>query len=286
MSQTEQEILQQLGKARDLYLNNNFAKAIEIYKNLEIELKDDPENLTIILIELGWACYNNQQYQDAIDKMEKAITGKKINQQQKYDCYRIIGFCYEMLNNHDQAIKNLEIALNIEVPRSAKRYAIFELGKIYFTSGQILKAQKYLMDANQLFKDSEMEYKTTLGYYLGFVAYFEKNFPLAQQHFNFVIQRGKDYKTLASGYFGIAHLHYQHQEFEALIDTCEKITRLDETFFDKETLAYFLCEAYYNLKDWQKLSSFYTELKSIYPEGRYATEYQKYELALKEKNTP
>ncbi len=281
MSESEQKILKQLKTARDLYLKGNYPKAIEIYKDLETVLKDDPENLSVILIELGWAFYNNQEYENAIDRMEKAIDGKNINQQQAFDCYRIIGFSYEMLGKNDLAIKNLGSALNIDVSRSAKRYAIFELGKIYFTSGQIVKAQEYLKEANQLFEDSEMDYKTALAYYLGFAAYFEKNFPLAQKHFNFVIQRGKDYKTLASGYFGLAHLHYQHKEYEALIDTSEKIMRLDDTFFDKETLGYFLCEAYLNLKDKKELTNFFTELKSAYPEGRYASEYPKYEVALK-----
>jgi tetratricopeptide (TPR) repeat protein len=281
MSESEQKILNQLGNARDLYLKGNYPEAIDIYKKLETVLKDDPENLSVILIELGWAFYNNQNYENAINRMEKAIADKNINQQQTFDCYRIIGFCYEMSGKNDLAIKNLESALNIEVSRSAKRYAIFELGKIYFTSGQIVKAQEYLKEANQLFEDSELEYKTALAYYLGFAAYFEKNFPLAQKHFNFVIQRGKDYKTLASGYFGLAHLHYQHKEYEALIDTSEKIMRLDDTFFDKETLGYFLCEAYLNLKEKKELSNFYTELKNSYPKGRYASEYQKYEVALK-----
>ena len=285
MSESEQKILKQLKTARDLYLKGDYPKAIEIYKELETVLKDDPENLSVILIELGWAFYNNQEYENAITRMEKAIAGKNINQQQMFDCYRIIGFCYEMLKKDDLAIKNLVSALTIDVSRSAKRYAIFELGKIYFTAGQIVKAQEYLKEANQLFEDSEMDYKTALAYYLGFAAYFEKNFPLAQKHFNFVVQRGKDYKTLASGYFGLAHLHYQHKEYEALIDTSEKIMRLDDAFFDKETLGYFLCEAYLNLKDNKELSNFFSELKSAYPKGRYASEYPKFERALKEEKT-
>jgi len=286
MSESEQKILKQLESARDFYLKGDYPKAIEIYRELETVLKDDPENLAVILIELGWAFYNNQDYEQAIERMEKAIAGKKINPQQIFDCYRIIGFCHEMLKKDDLAIKNLESALKIDISRSAKRYAIFELGKIYFTAGQIVKAQEYLKEANQLFEESELEYKTALAYYLGFAAYFEKNFPLAQKHFNFVIQRGKDYKTLAGGYFGLAHLHYQHKEYEALIDTSEKIMRLDDTFFDKETLGYFLCEAYLNLKDKKELSNFFSELKNVYPEGRYASEYPKFEDALQEENSP
>lgn len=283
MNKAEKEVINQLNQARNHYLKRDYEKAIKLYAELEKTLKDDSENLPVILIEFGWAYYHNQQYQQAIKKLEEAIDKKKLNPQQIFDCYRIIGFCHEMLRKHDLAIKNLKSALEINIPQATKRYTLFELGKILFTTGQILKAQSYLQEADALFEDSEIEYRTALAYYLGFVDYFEKKFSKAQERFNFIIQRGKDHKTLASGYFGLAHLHYQHKEYEALIDICDKIIRLDDTFFDKETLGYFMCEAYLNLKNWNELETFFSELKNSYPKGRYNTEYPKYEIALKDK---
>lgn len=116
---------------------------------------------------------------------------------------------------------------------------------------------------------------------MGFVAYFQKRYEEAKSRFNKLLHENNDVKTKASGHFGLAHLYYHDKNYILLKDTCEKIIRLDTTFYDKETLGYFLCHAYLHLKMWPELSSFFQELESSYPNGRYSTEYKAFRQVLK-----
>ena len=62
MTKKEDQIIKDLEEARNLYLDNNYTKAIQIYNKLASLLKNDTVNYRIIQIELGWSYYNNQDY--------------------------------------------------------------------------------------------------------------------------------------------------------------------------------------------------------------------------------
>jgi tetratricopeptide (TPR) repeat protein len=283
MSFSEQEILNKIQQAREAFSAGKFETAIDIYRELTGVLKDDEDNLPIIQIELGWSHYSNQNYSEAIEFLGQATQSAKLNDQQLFDCYRLIGFSAEMLGQSGKAIDNLKQAITIDIPETLKKYIYLELGKIYFTDGQILEAEHYLTKAKTLLKDEDKAYSDTLSYYLGFTLYFQKKFPEARKYFDQIIQSRADHKTRASGYFGLAHLHYHYKDYTALLDICEKIMRLDNAFYDKETLGFFLCEAYYHLKLWDNLEGFLKELQSQYPAGRYKSEYPRFETGLQQR---
>lgn len=281
MSFSEKEVLRKIELARQNYADKKFKAAIKLYCELTEILKDDSENLPIIQIELGWSYYNSQAYPKAISFLKKALHNEELNSQQAFDCTRLIGFSEELQGRRKVAIQYLNKALDMDVPDSVKRFTHFELGKIYFLDGQIIEAEHQLKRAAALYSEEEENYRLALAYYQGFTAYFLKRFEESRDHFDYIINRASDYKTKASGYFGLAHLHYHRKEYSALIDLCEKIIRLDESFFDKETLGFFLCESYYNMKNWSSLESLSGELLKQYPGGRYAGEYEKYTYAVK-----
>lgn len=281
MENNEQKILDDLQAARQFYTSRDYPKAIEIYTRLADLLKDEKENLAVILIELAWSYYQHQEYASAIDCLEKAIQNGRLDQQQLFDCYRLIGFSLQMLNQRPEAIRYLKKAVGMEIAETVKRFSYFELGKIFFMEGQMMEAEHYFTAARSLFAEQEKSYIVALAFYQGFINYFQKNYPQARQHFAYIIQHAEDNKTKASGFFGMAHLYYQEKKFPVVIDICEKIMRLDETFYDKESLGYFLCESYLHLKDWENLESFFTELQTQYPNGRYRKEYPKFAEALK-----
>jgi tetratricopeptide (TPR) repeat protein len=279
MSFSEKEILSKVEVARKNYAAKKFNEAITLYEELSDILKDDSDNLPVIQIELGWSYYNQQDYPKAISLLKKALKSKTLSEQQAFDCTRLIGFSKELQGRRKEAIQFLNNALDIDVPDNLKRFTYFELGKIYFLDGQIIEAEQYLKMAADLFSEQEMNYKLALAYYQGFTAYFLKKFKESNDQFDFIIKNADDYKTKASGYFGLAHLHYHRKEYSVLIDLCEKIIRLDESFFDKETLGFFLCESHYYLNNWTKLENLSKELVQQYPTGRYAGEYEKYQYA-------
>ncbi len=281
MKNSEQQILDDLAAARNYYSEGKFPQAIEIYSRLAELLKDDKENSAVIQIELGWSYYQNQDYPRVIQCLEKARHSGILDQQQEFDCYRLSGFSMELLGQRKEALAQLKKAIGMEVPEAVKRFSYFELGKILFTDGQMTEAQHYLNLAQPLFTEEEMSYLTALAYYQGFVNFFQKDYTTARKNFDYVVKLSDDHKTRASGYFGMAHLYYQQKDYPVLIDICEKIMRLDEAFFDKETLGYFLCGSYLHLKNWESLEIFFNELKGQYPEGRYHKEYSKFAEALK-----
>jgi tetratricopeptide (TPR) repeat protein len=286
MQDDEKKIVTRVEKARKLYSEGKYPEAIRLYQKLAEILQEDRENLFIIQIELAWSYYNNGQYREAIDLLQSALKSGNLNTQQIFDCYRLIGFSSELAGMRKQAIKYLQQALNLDIPEDQKRFTYFELGKIYFTAGEMIEAEHFLKKAEPLLHDDEKSYITALHYYLGFTDYFQKNFDHARSHFDYVIENADDYKTRASGFFGLAHIHFHNREYPILIDLCEKIIRIDNSFFDKETLGYFLCESYLNLKDWDNLKIFFEELQSDYPEGRYASTYNKFEYAVKQRKIP
>jgi tetratricopeptide (TPR) repeat protein len=281
MKNSEQQILDDLAAARNYYSDGKFPQAIEIYSRLAELLKDDKENSAVIQIELGWSYYQNQDYTRVIECLQEARESGTMDQQQEFDCYRLSGFSLELLGQRKEAVAQLKKAVEMEVPETMKRYSYFELGKILFTDGQMMEAQHYFNLVEPLFTNEEKSYQTALAYYQGFTNYFQKDYTAARKNFDYVVQHSDDHKTKASGYFGMANLYYQQKDYPVLIDICEKIIRLDEAFFDKETLGYFLCESYLHLKNWESLEFFFAELKGQYPEGRYHKEYSKFTEALK-----
>jgi len=281
MSFSEEEILAKIESARQNYANKKFSEAISLYKELSEILKDDSDNLPVIQIELGWSYYNNQEYPKAITLLKMALKNKELRNQQVFDCTRLIGFSEELQGRRKEAIKYLNKALDMDIPEKLKRFTYFELGKIYFLDGQIIEAEYHLKQADSLYSQEEEDYRLALSYYQGFTTYFLKKFDESQDYFDYIINNSKDHKTKASGFFGLAHLHYHKKEYSVLIDLCEKIIRLDESFYDKETLGFFLCESYYNLKNWVNLENLSNELLQQYPDGRYAVEYKKYAYAVK-----
>ena len=144
----------------------------------------------------------------------------------------------------------------------------------------MIEAEHHLKKAESLFKPDELTYTLALAYFLGFTSYFLKKFEKSRNYFDFIILHADDHKTKAGGYFGLAHLHYHQKEYPVLTDLCEKIMRLDESFYDKETLGFFLCESYYQLKNWDNLENFFNQLQQQYPTGRYAGEYEKYRYGI------
>jgi len=280
MKNQEEKILLVLEEARQHYLSRNYPEAIKKYAWLEKQLKDDPANLPVIWIEKGWSHYHQKNFQECITYLKKAKNHKLLNQQQKFDCLRLIGFSYASLKNSKLAIKYLEETLGFEVGDDDKKYIYFELGKIFYIEGDLPQAKSCLEKASKIFTVGEQKYHLSINYYLGFIYFYGKDYEKAKSYFNEIIRKAQDDKSRATGYFGIAHIFHDERQFFALIEVCKKIQKLDNKFYDKETLVFFLCQAYLHLKKFDQLRLFLGELIRIYPEGRYRSYYKIFQDAI------
>lgn len=284
--QTKQQILATLKEAQDAFRKQDYKTALEKYLRVEKNIQDDEENLPIIWIEIGWSHYLLHNFSDAIEFFERAMKSLHINEKQLFDCLRLAGFSYEYTGNMDKAIAYLQDAVAQNVEEDLKRYSYFELGKIFFAQNLSLEAKPYLEKARTLFSEEDKEYSQTTIYYLGFVAFFEGDNRKSEMLFREYIRQAPDPKGQAPGYFGLAHVFYEKKEYAALIDVCDKIIHLDKDFYDKETLAYFLCRGYMELKMWDELDTFLPSLIDVYPEGRYKAAYPQLEWALRHREIP
>lgn len=285
-SPTKEQILKTLKEAQNAFTNRDYRAALEKYQWVEKHIQDDPENLPVIWIEIGWSYYLLQDFIPAIQFLEKAVKSPYINEKQLFDCLRLIGFSYEYSANTDKAIAFLQDAINRDVEDDLKRYVYFELGKIFFAQNLTREAKPYLEKANALFIAEDHEYRQTTIYYLGFIAFFEGENNNAELLFREYIQQAPNPGAQAPGYFGLAHIVYDRKEYIALLDICDKIIGLDPDFYDKETLGYFLCRGYTELQMWDELEAFLPNLMETYPQGRYKAAYPQLKWAMKNRKLP
>ena len=286
MKPTEQEILDRLARARDAYLDRDYNRALMDYLWVAEHIKDDPDNLPIVQIEIGWSYYYSGKYEKAIEYLIKALESDKLDAQQRFDALRLIGFAYEGLGQTDKALEYLNKALTEDVNEHAKKYVYFELGKILFQQNKIAEAEQYLTKTLGLFRDEEVDYRLAIAYYLGFAAFLKRDLEAARKYFYQIIHQAPSDKEKATGYFGLAHIFFEEKDAPVLFDTCEKILSLNPDFEDKETLAFFTAFAFMYMKMWPELEQTYRRLQENYPQGRYSNYYPVFEEALRQHKIP
>ena len=255
MKPTEQEILDRLARARDAYLDRDYNRALMDYLWVAEHIKDDPDNLPIVQIEIGWSYYYSGKYEKAIEYLSKAL-------------------------------EYLHKALTEDVNEHAKKYVYFELGKILFQQNKIAEAEQYLTKTLGLFRDEEVDYRLAIAYYLGFAAFLKRDLEAARKYFYQIIHQAPSDKEKATGYFGLAHIFFEEKDAPVLFDTCEKILSLNPDFEDKETLAFFTAFAFMYMKMWPELEQTYRRLQENYPQGRYSNYYPVFEEALRQHKIP
>lgn len=281
METNEETILGKLAEARKAYQEKNYPKALEIYLWLEQQLQDDPQNLPIIQIEIGWTYYHLQDPPNCIRYLAAMESNQALTSQQRFDCLRLSGFSCEKLGDSGKAIRFLRKAIKEKVEEKQKRFTYFEIGKIYFIRGEMEQAKPYLEKSMKLLESGEIQYRLSVDYYLGFIAFFQQDYAKAREYFIKILNNARDPVTEASGYFGMAHLYYQNKQFHALLDATQKILSLNPDFYDKESLGFFLCTVYLELKREGELSAAFEELQKQHPNGRYKNFYPVFEEGLR-----
>jgi len=280
MASTEQTILEKLRQAREAYSRQQYIEAIELYRWIADQIQDDKINLPIIYIELGWSYYNANDFKNCTLYLKKALSAGTLVPQQRFDCLKLIGFSYKSSGETANALQYLGKAMDQAISEEEKRYVNFEIGKIHFTAGAIQKSKPYLKKAEQHFTWNDSMYFQAIAYYLGFVAYYEKQYQLAENYFSKIIEKSTDGSGKAAGYFGVAHLLYEVKNYPELADVSQKILELDRNFYDKETIEFFLSQAFMELGQHREFAAHYASLRKKYPAGRYQGHYPIFEKKL------
>ena len=286
MTYDRDKIILRLRAAQEAFLEKDYRTSLSQYKWLENCLQNEPDNLPFIWIEIGWNHYFLKDFRNAIFYLSRALESQKINVRQIFDCLRLLGYCHEYTGNTDKALAYLQDALGQDVDDIIKRHVHFEIGKIFFARNNALAAKPYLEIAYELFDNDEASYTQTIRYYLGFIAYIETLPEKASGFFSEMIANAADDCGKAPGYFGLAHLAYEAGNYQKVLDCCLQIVEMDADFYDKETLAFFLCRSYMQLKRWKELEIFLPQLLNNFPEGKYKSAYPTLIAALQTHKLP
>ncbi|HQV31874.1 MAG TPA: tetratricopeptide repeat protein [Calditrichia bacterium] len=285
MNHNPKEIVAALKRAQAAFLKQQYREALQDYMVVYDALGDQDPNIFPVMIEIGWTHYFLQEYDQAAFFMENAVREGHFPPAEVFDALRLIGFSYGSLGNGDRAIAFLQDALAQPVEEFQKRQVYFELGKLFFHQNLSAEARPYLRKALDLFLPEEIEYRNTTRYYLGFIDITDNDLTAAEKRFESIVREGQG-KAKAPGLFGLAHLLYARKAYPQLQETVSKILENDPDFFDKETLTFFLCRTYVELRQWELLEKFLPKFVDEYPHGRYKSTYPAFVKALRYRQPP
>ena len=121
-----------INKAVLEHRNKNFATAKTIYLNL---IDNYPDNYLPQFL-LGSLEIDVENYEVAISNLKQSL----ILNSENIDTYLNLGYCYSILNRHDEAIKIYEKAINLnffDIKKSEHYRIISKLARIQIEAGEI-----------------------------------------------------------------------------------------------------------------------------------------------------
>ena len=127
-------------EAYSAQMSGNFDRAVDLYKQ-SLAIFPTAEAHTF----LGWTYHFQGKVQDAIEECKRAIAVDP----DFGNPYNDIGAYLISLKRYDEAIGWLERAT--QAPRYEPRhYPYFNLGRVYFAKGMIIRAREYFQQALQI----------------------------------------------------------------------------------------------------------------------------------------
>ncbi len=256
--------------ARKYLSNQNYQKARETYLQALKEATDD-QTRAFIWAELSWTFYNLQSFQSCIEAAENCLN-LNADYGAKEDLYRLIGFSYLSLGEDQKAIENLEQSLRIDRNSAKQQYAIFNLAKLYFKYQKYEQAQQLLNEIEVYFYQNNKDYWLSVLYMKGFVQYYQNHLDEAEKIFEELLENASNNQQKASAMFGLAFVAFDRKDYLKTINLCEATAKLDENFYDKETLGFLTAASFHYLGRTDVFATYYQQMIRSFPEGRYRKE--------------
>ena len=256
--------------ARKYLSNQNYQKARETYLQALKEATDD-QTRAFIWAELSWTFYHLQSFQSCIEAAENCLD-LNADYGAKEDLYRLIGFSYLSLGEDQKAIENLEQSLRIDRNSAKQQYAIFNLAKLYFKYQKYEQAQQLLNEIEAYFYQNNKDYWLSVLYMKGFVQYYQNHLDEAEKIFEELLENASNNQQKASAMFGLAFVAFDRKDYLKTINLCEATAKLDENFYDKETLGFLTAASFHYLGRNDVFEKYYQQMIRSFPEGRYRKE--------------
>jgi tetratricopeptide (TPR) repeat protein len=259
-----------LETARKYLRNENFKKAKEAYLEALKTARTDKER-AVIWAELSWTFYHLKSYQSSIEAAENCLEYDPEYQPQE-DIYRVMGFSHLALGQDDKAIENLQKSLKIDRHSLKQQFAIYELGKLYFKKQAYKEAEALFKEVETQFYQNNKDYYLSVLYMTGFIRYYQGDLQEAENIFEEMLENAPDKARQAMALFGLAFIAFERKDYLKTINLCESVARLDENFYDKETLGFLTAASFHYLGRNDVFEKYYQQMVKSYPNGRYRRE--------------
>jgi tetratricopeptide (TPR) repeat protein len=267
-----------VNQARQLFDEQKYSEATKLYYNSLDHSHNDEEKATV-WAELCWCYYKLKSFKQVIEAGVKVLEFDKLYEA-KADLYRLMGYSYFALENDDRAEKFLLKSIEEDYESDKQKYVCYELGKLYFRNHKYSDAIKYLEMTEAFFKNQAKEYWISMLFFKGFSHYYQQNLVKAASIFQELIDNTEDPILQSNGYYGMAYVEFEQKNYLNTINICEKITRLNPNFFDKESLGFMMAAAFYYLGRYDVFSQYYFQMQKSFKGGRYLEELSRMEAQI------
>jgi tetratricopeptide (TPR) repeat protein len=273
---------QAMTKARDNFGENKFKEASKYYFEA-IQAADTDEDRAIAWAEQSWLFYQTQNFEGAINSIDNVL---KFNPEYeaKEQLYRILGFAYLGLTDDEMALQNLEKSLQIDHSSPDQQIVIYEIAKIRFKKQDYEAAYNLLDEIESYFYQQNQDYWLSILFYKGFIHYYNNKFIESESIFEELLENSKDAPRKATGLFGLAFVAFGKKDYLKTINLCESLVKLDENFFDMETVGFLTAASFYYLGRYDIFEQYYHQLKKRFPTGRYQNELKQLAKVVKDKS--
>ncbi len=256
--------------ARKYLSNQNYKKAKEAYLQALKEATDE-QTKAFIWAELSWTFYHLQSFQSCIEAAENCLN-LNADYGAKEDLYRLIGFSYMSLGQDQKAIEYLEQSIRIDRSSEKQQYALFNLAKLYFKYKKYAQAEELLNEVEGFFFQNNKDYWLSVLYMKGFVKYYQSQLDEAEKIFEELLEQATESKQRASALFGLAFIAFDRKDYLKTINLCEAVAKMDEHFYDKETLGFLTAASFHHLGRNDVFEKYYQQMIKAFPQGRYRKE--------------
>lgn len=256
--------------ARKYYQNENYKQARQAYFEALKQAKDK-ETKAVIWAELSWTFYRMQSYQSCIEAANNCLQ-LNTDYRDTEDLLRLTGFSYIGLGDEGKAIEFLRQSLNIDRQSVNQQYAVYELAKLYFKHQKYAEAEELINEIEAFFYQNKKDYWLSMLYMKGFIKYYQKEIAEAERIFEELLENTAEKVRHASALFGLAFVAFERKDYLKTINLCEAAAKLDENFYDKETLGFLTAASFHYLGRNDVFEKYYRQMIKKFPNGRYRQE--------------
>lgn len=271
------KISELIDKARNLYKNNLYLEAIELYKEIlnydELEYKDR----AAVFAELGYCFHEIGNHNMAIKTLHR-VNEFDASFNDKSGLYRILGGSYFEIEEYQKALRFQKLSFQLSFNLDDKNILIFQMGRSYLFLGDGKNAKDNFLKYLKSIPDSVTEEKLNLMYNLGFAFILLEKYKKAEESFQYIIDHNINNEDIARGYYGLAELYYNTDKFVKVKYFTERILDIYGEFSQRENVLFYRIMAYATEGNLEKVTELIQEFVDEFPNSQHLDDFEQFNI--------